>query len=140
MKGYVEKDLVIELLQFLRSSNRKAILLKDYIRITDSRFHWTKRRVQVLHKAIHATKAISVDYVSMQVPTKKIGSEGRETIQCIRVKRTETIHQQPTETPREKEKSNPCKREYGVYRIIWRKEWLLEKVRKLRMEKRAKMT
>lgn len=89
MKRYGEKDLIVELLQFLRSSKRKEILLKEYIRITDTRIHWTKRRMQALYKAIHATKAVTIDYVPVQVPA--MDPEETTTIQCIRVRRTEGL-------------------------------------------------
>lgn len=119
MKGYIEKELVVELLQFLRSSNREEILLKDYIRITDSRIHWTKRRIQALHKAIHVTKAVTIDYVPVRVPA--MDSDEITMIQCIRVRRTEVQHlNRLGAAPAEMRRNNAYQEKQKIYRIFWR--------------------
>lgn len=121
MKSYSNKELIVELLQFMRSSGRKEMLLKEYIRLTDPRIHWTKRRVEALHKAIHATKAISIDYVPLQVPVKNPDAEETTTIQCIRVRRTEVQHpRQIGAVPNEERRNDAYQEKQKVYRILWR--------------------
>lgn len=136
MKSYSDKELIVELLQFMRSSGRKEMLLKEYIRITNPRIRWTKRRVQALHKAIHATKAISIDYVPLRIPTENPDTEETTTIQCIRVRRTEVQHLKKRGETMPTKKNRRSIAFSGETEVEMK--WLLENERQRRKENKEK--
>ena len=80
MAKYSSKEMIEELLQFLIRSQKKSILIEEYIQKTQNKFKWSQKRVIALYKAIHESKAIVLDYM----PVKK----GTSVVSCVRVKRT----------------------------------------------------
>lgn len=54
------KELIVELLQFLRSGNRQSISIEDYLEVTNQTIQWTDQRKRALYKALERTKALSV--------------------------------------------------------------------------------
>lgn len=69
---FTNKQLIVELLEFLKSDNKKAILVEEYINRTQNSIEWTKPRIIALYKAIHETKAVTIDYFKVRKSTTKV--------------------------------------------------------------------
>lgn len=75
---FTSKQLIVELLDFLKKSNKNSILVEEYIQQTQVR-KWNKARIIALYKAVHETRALTINYF----PVSK--SDG--TCQCLQVTR-----------------------------------------------------
>lgn len=87
MTKYTSKEMIVELLQFLKKNKKQSILLEEYIGATSKNIKWTQKRIIALYKAVHETRAIVIDYF----PKMK----GESLIPCIRVSRTNSHKNTP---------------------------------------------
>lgn len=70
MKKDNQKQLIDDLIQFMRSGNRKTIAIADYIKLTNSRKKWTDKQINELYRALDRTQALSVSSSQHEKPMK----------------------------------------------------------------------
>lgn len=55
-----QRQLVAELIQFMRTGKRKSISVEDYFQLTDKRKHWTSEHKNLLYRGLQRSKAVTV--------------------------------------------------------------------------------
>lgn len=55
-----QRQLVAELMQFLRTGKRKSISVEEYFQLTDKRKHWTPERKSFLYSGLKRSKAVTL--------------------------------------------------------------------------------
>ncbi|OTN83926.1 hypothetical protein A5819_003476 [Enterococcus sp. 7E2_DIV0204] len=60
MKKDNQKQLIDDLINFLRSGKRKSIVIADYIALTNPTKKWTEKQKKELYRALERTNALSI--------------------------------------------------------------------------------
>lgn len=55
-----QRQLVADLIRFLRTGKRESIVIEDYFELTDARKHWTKEQKNLLYSGLERTSALTV--------------------------------------------------------------------------------
>ncbi|MGL9757266.1 hypothetical protein [Enterococcus sp. DIV2324] len=55
-----QRQLVAELVRFLRTGKRESITVQEYFEITELRRHWTEEEKNLLYSGLKRTNALSV--------------------------------------------------------------------------------
>lgn len=76
------KELIDELLRFLRSGKRQSISIEEYIELTSSMIQWTDKRKRSLYRALDRTNALSVTQTQHTKPmiVKDVEAHGNRKI------------------------------------------------------------
>jgi hypothetical protein len=56
----LERQLVAELIRFLRTGKRKSITIQEYFELTDAKKQWTLEKKSLLYSGLERTKALSI--------------------------------------------------------------------------------
>lgn len=62
MVHYSTKELIDELLTFMKRRKKRHLLLVEYVEETSGIIPWTKTRKRALYKAVHETNELFRDY------------------------------------------------------------------------------
>lgn len=86
-----QRQLVAELIRFLRTGKRESITVQEYIELTEPRKHWTEEEKNLLYSGLDRTKALSISkshhekLVTMRDLTHPNGKEVKVTYTRIEV-------------------------------------------------------
>lgn len=55
-----QRQLVAELIRFLRTGKRESIVIEDYFELTNTSQKWTKEKKSLLYSGLERTNALSI--------------------------------------------------------------------------------
>lgn len=55
-----QRQLIAELIRFLRTGKRESIVIEEYFELTNARKHWTTEQKSLLYSGLERTSALSV--------------------------------------------------------------------------------
>ncbi|WPH48356.1 hypothetical protein SHT67_14350 (plasmid) [Enterococcus faecalis] len=64
--GYKTKQMIVDLIDYMKQHGKKKILVEDYLEQTKASRKWTTKQKNLLYKAIHESEGIFMDYCSIQ--------------------------------------------------------------------------
>ena len=63
-----QRQLVAELVRFLRTGKRESITVQEYLELTEPRKHWTEEEKNLLYSGLQRTKALTISTSQHEKP------------------------------------------------------------------------